>query len=147
MDIQKLSDKKYTAALYLIPFVLMLCACLNFIYYTAYTLPTSNFTVFVAFHLLFLLSLSAICGNLMIELFLALFENSKNSSLHNLLYDGQQVLAHKNLRIRRRFYRWLHRYDEIPASHGLFKTAHVHDSFTCYFYECTPLSVGSRTFY
>ena len=92
MDIQKLSDKKYTAVLYLIPFVLMLCGCLNFIFYTAYTLPTSNFAVFVIFHLLFLLSLSAVCGSLMIEFFLALFEDGKNSSLHSLIYGGQMFL-------------------------------------------------------
>lgn len=97
MDIQKLSEKKVVLAIYLIPFVLLVCASLNFLVYLAGAWKISVFVPFVIFHLLFLLSLSAVCGNLMIEVSLELLEDSKNSSLNKLLYGGRRFLPVRNI--------------------------------------------------
>lgn len=91
MDVQK-DGKKFKAAFYLLPFVLMLCGCLNFIIFVAKFLPASTFAAFAAFHLLFLLSLSAVFGNVAIETCLAMFENRKDSSLHDSIYGGRRFL-------------------------------------------------------
>ena len=97
MDIKKLSEKKTVLAIYFIPFVLMLCACLNFLFYISGVCKASVFIPFVIFHLLFLLSLSAVCGNVMIEIFLELLEDNKNSSLNKLLYGGRRFLPVRNI--------------------------------------------------
>ena len=89
MDIQKLNSRKFKLAVYFLPFLAMLFACLNFIIYLSGTLPAPAFAAFLIFHLFFLLSLAVCCGNIFIELHLSLSEDKK-STFFTMLYGGQK---------------------------------------------------------
>jgi hypothetical protein len=92
VDMNRLNGKTFKAAVYLFPFFLMLCACVNFILIYSHTLQPSSYILFITFHLLFLLSLATVCGNLTIELALIIFEDIKKSSLKKLLYSDRRFL-------------------------------------------------------
>ncbi len=66
MDIQKLNGKNCRAAIYLVPIVILLCGCLNFLFYVARVFAPPVAVPYIAFHLLFLLSLGAVFGNITI---------------------------------------------------------------------------------
>lgn len=94
MDVLK-NGEKYKALFYAPPFAALLCGSLDFLVFTAGSLPARAVFPAVVIHLLFLLALSAVCCNIMIELFLSAFEDRENSSLRKLLYGGRRFLPIK----------------------------------------------------
>lgn len=81
---------------YATPFFIILGGCLNFLVFVAKSLPSAAIFPFVIIHLLLLLSLSCVCGNIMIEICLAAFENREDSALRDLLYGGRRFLPIKS---------------------------------------------------
>lgn len=82
---------------YLLPFVSMLVVSLGFIFGAAFTLPINDFVLFVFVHLLFILSLSAVAGNVLIETALCFFEDIKNSSELRKIYEKRVFVPIKPL--------------------------------------------------
>lgn len=95
MDIKN-NGNKYKALFYAVPFCAGLCGSVNFLIFVAKSLPAAAVFAFVVIHLLFLLSISAVCGNIMIEICLFAFENRKNSALRQLIYGGRRFLPVKS---------------------------------------------------
>lgn len=89
MSAQKLNSGKIKAAIFLIPFALILCASMPYILIVLRAFSPSVSIAVTAFHLLFILSLSAVCGNLMTEIILSLIEHAGKSEINKLLYKGK----------------------------------------------------------
>lgn len=89
MSAQKLNSGKIKAAIFLIPFALMLCASMPYILIVLRAFSPSVSIAVTAFHLLFILSLSAVCENLMLEIILSLIERAGKSIINQLLYKGK----------------------------------------------------------
>lgn len=91
MDIDKLNSRKLRAALYLIPLTMMLAASLGYIVEICRALPFSAGLIAVFYHCLFLISLSAVCTNLTMEIYLSLLQGAGKSGIDDILYGGSHI--------------------------------------------------------
>ncbi len=88
MDVQKLNSVKLRAIFYLIPFVLMLAASMSYLLFIIRVFPFYARFPAILFQFLFLLSLSNVCANLTMEIYLTLIQGAGKSEINSILYKG-----------------------------------------------------------
>lgn len=82
-------DGKLMAFIYVVPFTVLLCSCLNYLI-DIYSRLSSGFSILIiSAHLLFLISLSVSFGHFIIETTLAIFNDSEHSKINMILYGGK----------------------------------------------------------
>jgi hypothetical protein len=92
MDVKKLNSLNFKAAVYIVPFVLLIVASS---YYLAFLIrcPSVIFAVWaVVVHCLFLLSLSAVLVNIITEFFLEYFTDKGKSPVCSVLYGSSRIV-------------------------------------------------------
>lgn len=82
----------FRTAAYIVPFVVLLCTNLNYLIFVSEKLIFGKTVLFIVIHLLFLVSLSAVLGNIIIESALTLFGDTEKSEIETRLYSGSKFM-------------------------------------------------------
>lgn len=92
MNVEK---KSFAVIFYIVPFFALLLAQLGSLINLAVTIKFSGFIIYLLIDLLFILSLSLVLGNSLLEAAIAFFEDRKKSDFSKILYGGKAFLPIK----------------------------------------------------
>lgn len=92
MDIEK---RGFAVTFYAVPFSALLLAQLSSLINLAAVMDARSFIIYLLIDLLFILSLSLVLGNSLLEAAMILFEDRKKSVLSKILYGGKAFLPIK----------------------------------------------------
>lgn len=88
----------FRTAVYIVSFVVLLCASFNYLIYVPQQLLNFGLAVlFIFLHLLFLVSLCAALGNIVIESALSLFNDTEKSEVETRLYGGKRFMPLRSI--------------------------------------------------
>lgn len=93
---EKLNSAGFKIVLFLAPFIILLSGSFNYLISLTGSYNTSAAFLLIAFHLVFLLSLTSVISNIFIEIFLSLLDYSSKSCVCDTLYRGRQFIPFRS---------------------------------------------------